>query len=326
VPVPDAEVSREVSQLDVAAATHRIAGRVRRTPVLEVTVDGRPVRLKLEFLQHTGSFKARGAFNHLLAAAEADALPRVGVVAASGGNAGLAFAYAAGQLGVPAEVFLPASAPAVKVRRLHALGARVVQGGAEYAAAYQAAADRQAETGALFCHPYDQPEVVAGQGTLGVELADQLGDELDTVLVAVGGGGLLAGVATALAGTAAVVGVEPFAAATLYAALEAGGPADVPVGGVAADSLGARRVGRIAYRVVTRYEVGTALVTDEAIVAARRWLWDRCRIAVEHGAAAPLAALASGAYLPERDERVAVVLCGANTDPSDLAADPDPAG
>lgn len=169
-----------VNPADVVAAAERIAGRIRHTPVIEDVIAGHQVRLKLEFLQHTGSFKARGGFNHLLTAAEAGRLPATGVVAASGGNAGLAFAYAAGQLGVPAEVFVPETAPPVKVARLRALGATVMACGTEYAEAYQAARARQAETGALFCHPYDQPEVVAGQGTLGVELADQLLDDLDT--------------------------------------------------------------------------------------------------------------------------------------------------
>lgn len=308
-----------VTPAGIADAARRIVPRVRRTPVLAEPA-GSPHWLKLEYHQHTGSFKARGAFNHLLAAAEEGRLPgRAGVVAASGGNAGLAFAYAAGQLGVPAEVFVPRTARAVKVARLHALGATVVQHGTEYAEAYQAAREREAETGALFCHPYDLPAVVAGQGTLGLELLEQLGDGgFDTVLVGVGGGGLMAGLATALADAAAVVGVEPFSAATLYAAVEAGGPVDVPVSGVAADSLGARRLGELAYQAATRYEVGTALVTDDAIVAARQQLWDQWRIAVEPGAAAALAALTSGAYLPEPDERTVVVLCGANADPSEL--------
>jgi threonine dehydratase len=309
-----------VSQADVTAAAARIAPQVRRTPVVAESVGGRHW-LKLEYLQLTGSFKARGAYNHLLAAGEAGRLPEVGVVAASGGNAGLAFGYAAGQLGVPAEVFVPRTTPAMKLARLHATGATVVQHGTEYQEAYQAARHREAETGALFCHPYDQPAVVAGQGTLGLELVDQLGDQFDTVLVGVGGGGLMAGLAIALAGTATVVGVEPFAAATLAAALAAGGPVDVPVGGVAADSLGARRIGEIAYRAATGHQVGTRLVTDEAIMAARRLLWERWRIAVEPGGAAALAALAGGGYRPEPDERVVVVLCGANTDPSDLATD-----
>jgi threonine dehydratase len=302
-----------VTRVDVEAAAARIAGRVRRTPVLAA---GGPL-LKLEFTQHTGSFKARGAFNRLLAAAEAGQLPAAGVVAASGGNAGLAFAYAARELGSRAEIYVPATAPAVKVARLRALGAAVVQVGSEYAEAYEAATKRVADTGALYCHAYDQPEMVAGQGTVALELVQQAGGELDTVLVSTGGGGLVGGIAAALAGRVRVVAVEPELAPTLHAALAAGAPVDVPVSGVAADSLGARRVGEIAYRVAVRTDVHSVLVPDRAIVAARAMLWDRYRLVVEHGAAAAMAAL-DGWYRPAPGERVAVVLCGANTDPSDL--------
>lgn len=305
-----------ITRAEIELAGDRIAGQVRRTPVLPV--DAEPVWLKLEYLQHTGSFKARGAFNRLLAAAEAGRLGPAGVLAASGGNAGLAVAYAAATLGVPAEVYVPQTAPAVKVGKLRALGATVVQHGEEYEAAYEAARNREADTGALFCHAYDQPEIVAGQGTLGLELAAQLAGEFDTVVVATGGGGLMAGVAAALAGTARVVAAEPHAAPTLHAALAAGEPVDVTVGGVAADALGARRVGQIAYAVATGCGVTSVLVTDEAILAARRRLWDQWRIAVEAGAATAYAALTSGAYTPQPGERVVVVLCGANTDPSDL--------
>lgn len=305
-----------ITRAEIELAGDRIAGQVRRTPVL--AVDAEPVWLKLEYLQHTGSFKARGAFNRLLAAAEAGRLGPAGVLAASGGNAGLAVAYAAATLGVPAEVYVPQTAPAVKVGKLRALGATVVQHGEEYEAAYEAARNREADTGALFCHAYDQPEIVAGQGTLGLELAAQLAGEFDTVVVATGGGGLMAGVAAALAGTARVVAAEPHAAPTLHAALAAGEPVDVTVGGVAADALGARRVGQIAYAVATGCGVTSVLVTDEAILAARRRLWDQWRIAVEAGAATAYAALTSGAYTPQPGERVVVVLCGANTDPSDL--------
>ena len=305
-----------ITRAEIELAADRIAGQVRHTPVLPV--DAEPVWLKLEYLQHTGSFKARGAFNRLLAAAEAGRLGPAGVLAASGGNAGLAVAYAAATLGVPAEVYVPQTAPAVKVGKLRALGATVVQHGEEYEAAYRAARNREADTGALFCHAYDQPEIVAGQGTLGLELAAQLAGEFDTVVVATGGGGLMAGVATALAGTARVVAAEPHAAPTLHAALAAGEPVDVTVGGVAADALGARRVGQIAYAVATGCGVTSVLVTDEAILAARRRLWDQWRIAVEAGAATAYAALTSGAYTPQPGERVVVVLCGANTDPSDL--------
>jgi threonine dehydratase len=299
-----------VTRSDVLRAAARIGERVRHTPVLDV--DG-SVCLKLEYLQHSGSFKARGAFNRILAAAQAGELTAAGVVAASGGNAGLAFAYAAGCVAVPAEVYVPETAPAVKVAKLRALGATVVQHGQEYVAAYEAARKRQAETGAVFCHAYDQPEVVAGQGTVALELP-----AVDTVLVAVGGGGLVSGIAAALRGRSRVVGVEPESCPTLHAALAAGAPVDVPVGGVAADSLGARRLGDIAFDVVTGCQVGSVLVSDGAIVAARRDLWQRHRIVVEHGAATGWAALLSSAYRPEPGERVAVVLCGANTDPTDL--------
>lgn len=301
---------------DVEAARDRIRGRVRATPVVEVEVPGvrGPLRLKLEQLQHTGSFKARGALNRVLAASEQGLLdPAVGVVVASGGNAGLANAFAARALGVPATVFVPATAPTVKVDRLASYGAVVVPRGTEYAEAYDAAVAHAAASGAVYCHAYDQPEIVAGAGTLGLELP-----EADTVVVAVGGGGLMAGVAAALEGRASVVGVEPDSIPTLRDALEAGRPVDVAVSGVAADSLGARRLGGIAYDVATRCGVRSALVTDEAVVEARRLLWRELRLVVEHGAAAALAVLTSGVYAPAPDERVVVVLCGANTDPSDL--------
>lgn len=309
-----------IDRLDVEAAARRIAERVRRTPVIEVE-PGPAARmwLKLELVQHTGSFKARGAFNHVLAARDEGRLPDAGVVAPSGGNAGLAFAYAAAEVGVPAEVFLPETAPAVKVARLRALGATVVQVGTRYADAQDAATKRAADTGALFCHAYDLPEVCAGQGTLGLELLEQTGGEVDTVLIAVGGGGLMAGVAAALEGTARVVGVEPETIPTLERALHAGQPVDVDVSGIAADSLGATRLGDIAFSVASRTGVHPVLVPDAAIIEARRHLWAEYRLAVEHGTAAALAALRSGAYRPSPDERVMVVLCGANTDPSDLA-------
>lgn len=309
-----------IDRLDVEAAARRIAERVRRTPVIEVE-PGPAARmwLKLELVQHTGSFKARGAFNHVLAARDEGRLPDAGVVAPSGGNAGLAFAYAAAEVGVPAEVFLPETAPAVKVARLRALGATVVQVGTRYADAQDAATKRAADTGALFCHAYDLPEVCAGQGTLGLEFLEQTGGEVDTVLIAVGGGGLMAGVAAALEGTARVVGVEPETIPTLERALHAGQPVDVDVSGIAADSLGATRLGDIAFSVASRTGVHPVLVPDAAIIEARRHLWAEYRLAVEHGTAAALAALRSGAYRPSPDERVMVVLCGANTDPSDLA-------
>ena len=324
-----------MERADIEDAARRIAGHVRRTPVQVVDV-GDPWLpaggwLKLELLQHTGTFKPRGAFNRILSAKERGELdPAVGIVVASGGNAGLANAYAAASVGVPATVFVPTTSSPTKVRRLHEYGARVEQRGTEYADAYEAAMEHVAATGAVYCHAYDQPEIVAGAGTLGLELLEQLAEQmaggrpeldtqLDTVLVAVGGGGLMAGVATALDGVARVVAVEPERAPTLHEALAAGQPVDVAVSGVAADSLGARRLGSIAWEVARRTQVTGALVGDEAIVDARRRVWDRYRVVLEAGAAAPVAALLTGAYRPAAGERVALVLCGANTDPSDLA-------
>jgi len=312
---------------DLVAAAERIRPHVRRTPV-QLVEPGDPWLpgggcLKLEMLQHTGTFKTRGAFNRILGARERGELdPAVGIVVASGGNAGLANAYAAAAVGVPATVFVPGTTSATKLRRLHEYGALVEVRGQEYADAYDAAMEHVGRTDAVYCHAYDQPEICAGAGTLGLELLDQLDAarrEVDTVLVAVGGGGLMSGVATAVEGRARVVGVEPTAAPTLHSALFAGGPVDVAVSGVAADSLGARRIGSIAWEVATRVGVGSVLVDDDAILGARKATWDRYRVVLEPGAAAPVAALLSGAYRPVDGERLALVLCGANTDPSDLA-------
>ncbi|GIE96717.1 threonine/serine dehydratase [Paractinoplanes rishiriensis] len=301
---------------DVRAAAQRIGTRVRRTPVLQAD---RQLWFKLEHTQHAGSFKTRGMFNQILAAAERGALPPAGIVTASGGNAGLAAAYAARELGVAAEVYAPETAPAVKVAKLRKLGARVVQAGNEYAEAYTQAVLATEASGALFCHAYDDPAMVAGNGTIGLELAEQL-PGFDTVLVAVGGGGLIAGVIAALRDRARVVGVEPITSAALSEALRTGEPVDVPVAGVAADSLGARRAGRIAFELARDAGIGSVLVDDKAIVDARRRLWEDYRLAVEHGTAAALAAMTSGAYLPAPGERVVVLLCGANTNPADLTA------
>lgn len=309
-----------ITRNDVEQARQRIAGRVRRTPLASVAGSlGGQAWFKLEYLQHTGSFKARGAFNRILGAAEDGILdPAVGVVVASGGNAGLANAFAARGLGVPAAVFVPETAPRVKVDRLRAYGADVVLAGIEYAEAQAAAAAHAERTGAVPCHAYDQPAIAAGAGTLALEVLDDIPGAIDTMVVAVGGGGLLAGVAAATEGTARVVGVEPETIPTLHTALAQGGPTDVSVSGVAADSLGARRLGDIAFDVATRAGAESVLVADDAIVAARRMLWEEYRIVVEHGAATALAALTSGAYRPAADERVVVVLCGANTDPAAL--------
>ncbi len=301
---------------DVRAAARRISGRIRRTPVLAGDAQ---VWFKLEYLQHAGSFKTRGMLNQILAAAERGELPPAGLVAASGGNAGLAAAFAARELGVPAEVYVPVNAPPVKVAKLGKLGARVTQVGREYAEAAAAATVRAQQTGALVVHAYDSDDMMAGNGTLGLELLEQLPGRLDTVLVAVGGGGLIGGVIAALRDTARVVSVEPVTAPALHDALAAGSPVDVPVSGVAADSLGARRAGILPFELAADAGITSLVVDDQAIVDARRRLWDDCRIVVEHGTAAAYAAVTSGAYRPADGERVVVLLCGANTDPSDLA-------
>jgi threonine dehydratase len=298
----------------VDEAAVRIAGWVRPTPVLAAGPD---LWFKLEYVQHSGSFKARGAFNRVLGA-QADGDLSAGIVVASGGNAGIAYAYAAAAVSAPATIFVPETAPAVKVAKLRALGANVVQRGTEYAAANEAALAFAAETGAVLGHAYDQPEMVSGAGTIGIELLAQLPEGVDTVVVACGGGGLMAGVAAALEGVARVVAAEPHGCPTLHAAIVHNRPVDVAVDGIAADALGARRVGAIAYDVAVRTGVRPVLVSDEDIIAARRELWSDYRIVVEHAAAAALAALTSKAYIPEPGERVAVVLCGANTDPSNL--------
>lgn len=309
-----------ITRADVDQAAERIRGRIRTTPVLKLDAGHSPadVWLKCEFLQHTGTFKARGAFNRILGCRERGELdPAVGIVVASGGNAGLANAWAAAEVGVPATVFVPLTSPAVKVEKLRAAGAAVVQEGAEYADAYKLAMAEVGRTGAVYCHAYDQPEIAAGAGTIGLELLDQLGS-VDTVLVAVGGGGLMAGIAAALEGVATVVAVEPENAPSLHAALAAGKPVDVEVSGIAADSLGARRIGDIGFSVAVRTGVESVLVSDTQITEARAFLWDNYRILLENGAAAAYAALHSGAYAPKAKERVAVILCGANTDPAGL--------
>ena len=308
---------------DIDRARSLIAGHVRQTPVMMVEGGllslAEPVCLKLEMFQHAGSFKPRGAFNRILAAAAAGPLPADGVIAASGGNHGLAVAHVARQLGIRARIFVPEAASCVKVARIRALGATVTVTGAMYADAYDACLRHAATTGALFVHAYDQAEVVAGQGTVGRELMAQA--DVDTVLVAVGGGGLAAGVRLGIGQGTKLVAVEPVRIPTLHAALAAGRPVDVEVGGVAADALGARRIGNLAFEILTAHQVHSVLVTEVAIVSTRQRLWDRLQIATEPAGATAVAALVSGAYAPEPGERVAAVICGANTDPSDLVAE-----
>lgn len=311
-----------ISRSDVLDAQTRIAGYVRRTPMIDVGSASHPLWLKLEYLQHTGVFKARGAFNRILAAQENGQLDQsVGIVAASGGNAGLANAYAAAQLGVTATVFVPTTAPLVKVQRLRDYGAIVRQVGAEYAEAYTAAQEHVARTGAVFCHAYDQLEIVAGAGTIAEEILEDQ-PTIDTILVAVGGGGLFAGITAAVDGRANIVAVEPRTIPTLHNALAAGHPVDIPVSGIAADSLGARRVGTIAFDIANRIPPQSVLVDDDAIIQARADLWEKYRIPAEYGAATALASLTAGTYIPASRENVAVIICGANTDIRTLDAGP----
>lgn len=314
-----------IGPLEVAAAADRIAGRVRGALISRLAgpdrepFGGAEVWLVHEYLQHTGSFKARGAINLAEVHRAAGSMPEAGVVIASGGNAGLACAWAARATGTRATVFLPVTAPAVKLARLAGYGADVQLAGSEYAEALAASIDYAGRTGALLSHAYDNPLIAAGAGTCAAEVIGQLGAELDTIMVAVGGGGLFAGTAAATAATGTrVVAVEPEHCRALNAALLAGAPVDVRPDSIAADSLGARRVSRLAHQLAGQARVESVLVSDQAICSARGWLWDRWRIVVEHGGATALAALLSGAYRAEPGERIAVVLCGANTDPADL--------
>ncbi|MBB5082441.1 threonine/serine dehydratase [Nonomuraea endophytica] len=302
-----------VTHADVKAAGERVADHVLRTPILEISPG---VIFKLEQVQRSGSFKVRGAFNRILSAGT---LPPTGVIAASGGNHGLAVAYAARALGVRAEIFVPTVTSPVKLAGLRALGAEITQTGAIYSAAAEAAAKRAAETGALPVHAYDQPEVIAGQGTLALELMEQA-PGVDTVLVAVGGGGLASGVSLGLREGVKLVAVEPELIPGLHRALRAGHPVPVEVSGVGADALGATQVGGLAFGILSGAGVESVLVSDEAIIDARRRLWSEHRLVVEHAGAAAYAALLSGAYRPADGERVAVVLCGSNTDPATLTA------
>jgi threonine dehydratase len=306
-----------ISRREIAAAAVRIAGHVRHTPLLSLTGAALglefPVTLKLELLQHAGSFKPRGAFNRLLSAK----LPGAGVIAASGGNHGAAVAYAARSLGVTAEIFVPTPTPAAKLARIAGYGARVVQTGATYVEALAASRDRQAATGALEVHAYDHADVLAGQGTVGREFENDA-PEMTHILVATGGGGLIGGIAAWYAGSAQVISVEPEGCPALHDALRAGRPVAAPVGGLAADSLGARQVGGLMFPVAQAYVADAVLVPDAAIAAAQRTIWDRLRLIAEPGGATALAALLCGAFVPPAGARVGVLLCGANADPAKI--------
>jgi threonine dehydratase len=308
---------------DIRAAHARIAQYVRRTPVLETPspiAGAPPLSLKLECLQASGSFKARGAFHNLLTRRA----PAAGCATASGGNHGAAVAFAAQKLGVKARIFVPEIATPAKIAKIRAYGAGAVIGGQSYAEAQERCDVYVAESGALSIHPYDAAATVAGAGTVALEWEEDLArlalPALDTALVAVGGGGLIAGAAAWFAGRVKVVGVEPEGSRALHAAFEAGGPVDVAVKSIAADSLGAKRVGDLNFAIAQKFVAGVALVTDAAIVEAQRRLWTDLSIVAEPGGAAAFAALASGAYRPARDERVGVLVCGANADLAALAA------
>ena len=337
----------ELTYPDIEAAAARIAGRVRPVtvasaqpgnlaeaasptaaawssgPAEDPSASG--LLFALEFMQYTGTFKARGAQNFIRAHLEEGTFPEAGVTIASGGNAGLACAWAARAAGVPATVFLPANAPVVKVDRLRSYGAEVVLTGSEYAEAAAACRDFVDSSGALASHAYDHPLIAAGAGTLMTEILTQVPD-LDTVVVSVGGGGLFAGVATAATYHGVrTVAVEPENCRALGAALEAGEPVDVTVDSVAADSLGARRATPLALDAARSDLVTSVLVRDEAIIDARQHLWGDHRLAVEHAAATALAGISgtdesktTGGYVPAAGEKVCVVLCGANTGLGDL--------
>lgn len=297
---------------EIGAVGARIAPHVRRTPVVEATGFGlsAPVTLKLEQMQHTGSFKARGAFNTLLSRD----VPAAGLVAASGGNHGAAVAHAGARLGHRARIFVPELAGPAKIGLIERLGADLTVVPGAYANALEAARDHEAQTGAMQIHAYDAPATVAGQGTVMAEWEAQ-GLAADTVLIAVGGGGLIAGALGWLEGRRKVVAVEPRTSCALHAALAAGGPVDVEVSGVAANALGARRIGEICFGLAQRHLGESVLVTDAAIEQAQVALWRELRQLVEPAGATALAALMSGAYRPEPGERVAVLVCGGNVAP-----------
>lgn len=308
--------SNSITRERIAAMEPRIRPFVRHTPVLRVDMAdfGRPplaVDLKLECLQHSGSFKARGAFTNLLERP----VPKAGVVSASGGNHGAAVAYAAMRLGHKATIFVPEVSPPAKLERIRGYGAELVVGGARYAEALVASEDFAEKSGALQIHAFNQEETLVGQGTLGLEIEADL-PELDTLLVAVGGGGLIGGIAAWFAGRIRIVAVEPEGAPTLYRAFEAGQPVDAPAEGIAADSLAPKRVGEMMFPIAEAFVERSILVSDDEIIAAQAALWDRVRIVAEPGGAAAFAAILSGRYAPAAGERVAVLVCGANANPA----------
>ncbi len=306
-----------ISRTEVEAAWGLIRPHVRRTPVIELPAGSlgvtAPLALKLESLQVSGTFKGRGAFHKLLASK----VPAAGIIAASGGNHGAAAAYAARALGHKAEIFVPTIASPAKVARLRSYGAVVNQVGAVYAEARAASEARAAETGALMVPAYEDEVVFAGAGSVALEFAEQA--EFDTLLIAVGGGGLIAGCAAAIGAVKKIVAVETEGTPTLHEALKAGKPVDVAISGIAADALGASRIGTPNFEVARALVRDSVLVTDEAVRETQRALWDELRIVAEPAGATGLAALRAGAYRPAPGERVATLICGANTDPGSVA-------
>lgn len=297
------ELQQRIDGESIERVANTIAPYVRRTPVIDL--DG--VALKLELLQHAGSFKTRGAFANLLLRE----VPPSGVAAASGGNHGAAVAYAAMRLGMAAKIFVPGISSPAKIERIKRYGAQLVVGGERYADALAASEEWIAQSGALAVHAFDQPETLLGQGTLAPEISGQVPD-VDTVLVAVGGGGLAGGIAAWFAGNARIIAVEPEGAPTLSMALQAGRPVDAPAGSIAADSLAPRRVGELMFPIAQRYIDRVVLVTDEAIRQAQLALWHGTTIVTEPGGAAAYAAILSGRYRPQAGERVCVVVSGGN--------------
>ena len=306
-------ITEIVTRAAIASTYAVIKPHVRRTPIIaldgaDLGLAGVALVLKLELTQHAGSFKTRGAFANLLGRA----VPAAGVVAASGGNHGAAVAYAAMRLGHKARIFVPTISSPAKIARIRAYGAELAVGGETYAEALAASEAWRAQSGALGVHAFDQAETMLGQGSVGVELEEQA-PEIDTLLVAVGGGGLIAGIAAWYASRVRVVGVEPRLAPTLTMALAAGVPVDAPTGGIAADSLAPRRIGVNVLPIAQRHVAACVLVEDAAIAGAQQALWECARVVAEPGAATPLAALISGAYTPATGERVGVLVSGANT-------------
>ena len=296
-----------VTRENIAAIEPMIRPYIRRTPVIDPDGEGRRI-FKLELLQHSGSFKARGAFTNLLTRK----VPAAGVVAASGGNHGAAVAYAAQKLGKPARIYVPTVSSKAKIDRIRSYGAELVVTGERYADALAASEKWAAESGAMQVHAYDQEGALLGQGTVGMEFEAQA-PGLDTLLVAVGGGGLIGGIAAWYAGKLRIIGVEPVLAPTLSRALEAGRPVDSPAGGIAADSLAPKQVGQLMFPIAQKYVDQVVLVEDDAILASQKALWNDLRLTAEAGGAAAYAALLSGSYRPRMGERIGVLVCGGNT-------------